>query len=85
MKRRYKMTFSDVETLIIAYAPLLVTIIGIITSFIKMISVLKSEKRATNEQITGVKEQLKEVVDQNYALKTQINELLTKLDNVKRG
>lgn len=79
------MTFSDVETLIIAYAPLLVTIIGIITSFIKMISVLKSEKRATNEQITGVKEQLKEVVDQNYALKTQINELLTKLDNVKRG
>lgn len=79
------MTFSDVETLIIAYAPLLVTIIGIITSFIKMISVLKSEKRATNEQITGVKEQLKEVIDQNYALKTQINELLTKLDNVKRG
>jgi cell division protein FtsL len=78
------MTFSDIETIIIAYAPLVVTIIGIITSFIKMISVLKTEKRATNEQITELKEQLKAVVDQNYTLKTQLNELLTKIDNVRR-
>lgn len=79
------MTFSDIETIIIAYAPLIVTIIGIITSFIKMISVLKTEKRATNEQITELKTQLSEVVNQNYALKSQLNELLTKLDNVKRS
>ena len=30
------MVFSDIETLIMAYAPLLVTIIGIVTSFIKI-------------------------------------------------
>ena len=79
------MVFSDIETLIMAYAPLLVTIIGIITSFIKMISVLKSNKKESNEQITEIKGELQEVVNQNYALKKQLNELLTKIDHVDRG
>lgn len=79
------MIFSDIETLIMAYAPLLVTIIGIITSFIKMISVLKANKKENNEQINGIKNELQEVVNQNYNLKKQINELLTKIDHVDRG
>lgn len=79
------MVFSDIETLIMAYAPLLVTIIGIITSFIKMISVLKKNKQESNEQITELKNELQEVVNQNYALKKQLNELLTKIDHVDRG
>ena len=79
------MVFSDIETLIMAYAPLLVTIIGIVTSFIKMISVLKSNKKESNEKITEIKGELQEVVNQNYALKKQLNELLTKIDHVDRG
>ena len=79
------MVFSDIETLIMAYAPLLVTIIGIVTSFIKMISVLKAIKKESNEQITEIKGELQEVVNQNYALKKQLNELLTKIDHVDRG
>lgn len=79
------MVFSDIETLIMAYAPLLVTIIGIITSFIKMISILKNNKKESNEQITEIKGELQEVVNQNYALKKQLNELLTKIDHVDRG
>ena len=79
------MVFSDIETLIMAYAPLLVTIIGIVTSFIKMISVLKANKKESNEQITELKSELQEVVNQNYALKKQLNELLTKIDHVDRG
>ena len=79
------MVFSDIETLIMAYAPLLVTIIGIVTSFIKMISVLKANKKESNEQITAIKGELQEVVNQNYALKKQLNELLTKIDHVDRG
>ena len=79
------MVFSDIETLIMAYAPLLVTIIGIVTSFIKMISVLKANKKESNEQITEIKGELQEVVNQNYALKKQLNELLTKIDLVDRG
>ena len=79
------MVFSDIETLIMAYAPLLVTIIGIVTSFIKMISVLKANKKESSEQITEIKGELQEVVNQNYALKKQLNELLTKIDHVDRG
>ena len=79
------MVFSDIETLIMAYAPLLVTIIGIVTSFVKMISVLKANKKESNEQITEIKGELQEVVNQNYALKKQLNELLTKIDHVDRG
>lgn len=79
------MVFSDIETLIMAYSPLLVTIIGIITSLIKMISVLKANKKESNEQITEIKGELQEVVSQNYALKKQLNELLTKIDHVDRG
>ena len=79
------MVFSDIETLIMAYAPLLVTIIGIVTWFIKMISVLKANKKESNEQITEIKGELQEVVNQNYALKKQLNELLTKIDHVDRG
>lgn len=79
------MVFSDIETLIMAYAPLLVTIIGIVTSFIKMISVLKKNKQESNEQITELKGELQEVVNQNYALKKKLNELLTKIDHVDRG
>lgn len=79
------MVFSDIETLIMAYSPLLVTIIGIITSFIKMISVLKANKKESNEKITEIKGELQEVVNQNYALKKQLNELLTKIDHVDRG
>ena len=79
------MVFSDIETLIMAYSPLLVTIIGIVTSFIKMISVLKTNKKENNEQITEIKGELQEVVNQNYALKKQLNELLTKIDHVDRG
>ena len=79
------MVFSDIETLIMAYAPLLVTIIGIVASFIKMISVLKANKKKSNEQITEIKVELQEVVNQNYALKKQLNELLTKIDHVDRG
>lgn len=79
------MVFSDIETLIMAYSPLLVTIIGIVTSFIKMISVLKANKKESNEKITEIKGELQEVVNQNYALKKQLNELLTKIDHVDRG
>ena len=79
------MVFSDIETLIMAYSPLLVTIIGIITSFIKMISVLKANKKESNDQITEIKGELQEVVNQNYALKKQLNKKKTKIDHVDRG
>ena len=84
--------FSTVETLIMTYSPLLVTIIGIIVAFIKMVGAIKSIRKdntKSNEektaQIESLRADMQNVVNQNYALKKQLNELLTKIDHVDRG
>lgn len=84
--------FTTVESIIMTYAPMLVTILGIVISFLKMISVIKqirSDNTKSNEEknaeIKALKDDMSGVINQNYELKKQINELLTKLDNVRRG
>lgn len=83
--------FSTIETLIMAYAPLLVTIIGIIVAFLKMISTIKNLRKDTSKtneekaaEIRDLKNQMSGVINQNYELKKQLNELLTKIDHVQR-
>ena len=83
--------FSTIETLIMAYAPLVVTIIGIIVAFLKMISVIKNLRKDTSKtneekaaEIRDLKNQMSGVINQNYELKKQLNELLTKIDHVQR-
>ncbi len=86
------MEFTAIEQLIMAYAPMLVTIIGIIISFLKMVAIIKQLKNDTKksdaektETINALKAQFDMVVNQNYELKKQINELLTKIDRIKRS
>ena len=83
--------FSTVETLIMTYSPLLVTIIGIIVAFIKMVGAIKGIKKdnkLSNDekaaQIESLKSDMQNVVNQNYALKQQLKELLTKIDHIDR-
>ena len=86
------MEFTAIEQLIMAYAPMLVTIIGIIISFLKMVAIIKQLKNDTTksdaektETINALKAQFDMVVNQNYELKKQINELLTKIDRIERS
>ena len=86
------MEFTAIEQLIMAYSPMLVTIIGIIISFLKMVSIIKQLKNDTKisdaektETINALKAQFDMVVNQNYELKKQINELLTKIDRIERS
>lgn len=86
------MEFTAIEQLIMAYAPMLVTIIGIIISFLKMVAIIKQFKNDTKksdaektETINALKAQFDMVVNQNYELKKQINELLTKIDRIERS
>ena len=86
------MEFTAIEQLIMAYAPMLVTIIGIIISFLKMVAIIKQFKNDTTisdaektETINALKAQFDMVVNQNYELKKQINELLTKIDRIERS
>lgn len=83
--------FSTVETLIMSYSPLLVAVIGIIVAFIKMVGAIegiKKDNTKSNEEkaaeIESLKADMQNVVNQNYALKQQLKELLTKLDHIDR-
>lgn len=77
--------FSTIEALIMTYAPLLVTIIGIIISFIKMISAVRSVKKENKDQFEELKAQYQSVLQDNANLRKNINELLTKIDHINRG
>ena len=77
--------FSTIESLIMTYAPLLVTVIGIIISFVKMVAAIKSVKKDNQEQFEELKEQYRAVLQDNANLRKNINELLTKIDHINRG
>lgn len=76
--------FSTIESLIMTYAPLLVTIIGIIISFVKMVAAIKSVKKDNQEQFEELKEQYRTVLQDNANLRKNLNELITKIDKVKK-
>ena len=76
--------FSTIESLIMTYAPLLVTIIGIIISFIKMVAAIKSVKKDNQEQFEDLKAQYRAVLQDNANLRKNLNELITKIDKVKK-
>ena len=77
--------FSTIESLIMTYAPLLVTVIGIIISFVKMVTAIKSVKKDNQEQFEDLKAQYRTVLQDNANLRKNINELLTKIDHINRG
>ena len=76
--------FSTIESLIMTYAPLLVTVIGIIISFIKMVAAIKSVKKDNQEQFEELKAQYRTVLQDNANLRKNLNELITKIDKVKK-
>ena len=76
--------FSTIESLIMTYAPLLVTVIGIIISFVKMVTAIKSVKKDNQEQFEDLKAQYRTVLQDNANLRKNLNELITKIDKVKK-
>lgn len=77
--------FSTIESLIMAYAPLLVTVIGIVISFVKMVSAIKSIKVSNQDEFEELKNQYRAVLQDNSNLRKNINELLTKIDHINRS
>ena len=83
--------FTAIETLIMAYSPLVATLVGIICAFCKMIKNIKQirtdnmlsnvEKKA---QIQELKNDMKIVIQENYELKKALKEVLSKIDHVRR-
>lgn len=83
--------FTAVETLIMTYAPMVATIIGIIIAFLKMIAVLRELRNDTKKsdeektaEIKELREQMNGLMKDNAQLRAQISELLTLLDHKRR-
>lgn len=90
-------TIESIIALIVAAAPALTAIIGIIAACIKLISAnkvsskevitsfenLKQEVLNTKEY-EDLKTQLRLVHEENVVLKKKLNELLTKIDHIER-
>ena len=78
------MNLSIIEQLIITYTPLLVALAGIITTFFKIMCVIKEMKTNTQKDSEEYKAQISQLNNQNAELKRQLNELLTKIDRIGR-
>ena len=83
--------FTAIETLIMAYSPLVATLVGIICAFCKMIKNIKQIRTDNmlsnvekNAQIQEIKNDMKIVLQENYELKKALKEVLSKIDNVRR-
>ena len=83
--------FTAIETLIMAYSPLVATLVGIICAFCKMIKNIKQIRTDNmlsnvekNAQIQDLKNDMKIVLQENYELKKALKEVLSKIDNVRR-
>lgn len=83
--------FTAVETLIMTYAPMVATIIGIIVAFLKMIAVLRELRNDTKKsdeektaEIKELREQMNGLMKDNAQLRAQLSELLTLLDHKRR-
>ena len=83
--------FTAIETLIMAYSPLVATLVGIICAFCKMIKNIKQIRTDNilsnvekNAQIQELKNDMKIVLQENYELKKALKEVLSKFDNVRR-
>ena len=83
--------FTAIETLIMAYSPLVATLVGIICAFCKMIKNIRQIRTDNmlsnvekNAQIQELKNDMKIVLQENYELKKALKEVLSKIDHVRR-
>lgn len=91
------MTIEQIYALIVAAAPALTAIIGIIFAVVKGIKTSKSTSKDVidkfeevrqevfnTKEYSELKDQLKIAHQENYELKKKLNELLTKIDRIQR-
>lgn len=92
------MTFEQIMTIVVAAAPSITAIIGIVTAVVKGISSNKSTSQDVinkfeevrqeifnTKEYEELKEQLTLAHQENRELKKKINELLTKIDKIDRS
>lgn len=92
------MTFEQIMISIVAAAPSLTSIIGIIVAVLKGVKTSKTtsadvinkfeevrQEIFNTKEYSELKNQLIIAHQENYELKKKLNELLTKIDHIQRG
>ena len=75
-----KLGFTTIETMILAYAPVIIALLGIIAACLKIVKIIKSMKNENADRDAKINQ----VIQENYELKALCKELLTKIDHIKR-
>lgn len=85
------MDLTFIEQLIISYAPLVTLVLGFVASFFKVIKyiseIVKDNKLANEEKqakITELTTEVTKLTNDNASLKLQLQELINKIDKIKR-
>lgn len=71
------MNFENILNLVIAIAPSLVSILGIILSLVKMLGTFKHETKQQTEDIAELKKFTNQVLQENRKLESQLKELIS--------
>lgn len=85
------MDLTFIEQLIISYAPLITLVLGFVASFFKAMKyiseIVRDNKLANKEKQAKIEELTAEVTkltNDNASLKLQLQELIDKIDKIKR-
>lgn len=85
------MDLTFIENLIISYAPLVTTVIGFIVAFLKIVTYIGEiarDNKATNEEkqlkLNELTSEVTKLTNDNASLKLQLQELIDKIDKIKR-
>ena len=85
------MDLTFIENLIISYAPLVTTVIGVIVAFLKIVAYIgeiTKDNKITNEEkqakLNELTTEVTKLTNDNASLKLQLQELIDKIDKIKR-
>ena len=85
------MDLTFIEQLIISYAPLITTVIGFVVAFLKVANYIREmvkDTKTSNEEkqakITELTTEVTKLLNDNASLKLQLQELIDKIDKIKR-
>lgn len=85
------MDLTFIENLIINYAPLVTTVIGFIVAFLKIVTYIgeiardnKSSNEEKQAKLNELTSEVTKLTNDNASLKLQLQELIDKIDKIKR-
>ena len=85
------MDLTFIEQLILSYAPLVTLVLGFVASFFKIIKYIgeivrdnKLSNEEKEEKITELTTEVTKLTNDNASLKLQLQELIDKIDKIKR-